>query len=33
MILHTTSENLVISNSKRLKQNGKKSNTDHFSLP
>ena len=30
MILHTTSENLVILNDKRLIENGKKSNTDHF---
>ena len=33
MILHTTSENLVILNDKRLKKKGKKSNTDYFSLP
>ena len=30
MILHTTSENLVILNYKRLKKKGKKSNTDYF---
>ena len=33
MILHTTSENLVILNDKRLKKKGKKINTDYFSLP
>ena len=33
MILHTTSENLVTFNYKRLKKKGKKSNTDYFSLP
>ena len=30
MILHTTIENLVILNYKRLKKKGKKSNTDYF---
>ena len=30
MILHTTSENLFILIDKRLIENGKKSNTDHF---
>ena len=33
MILHTTSENLVILNDKRLKKKGKKFNADYFSLP
>ena len=33
MILHTTSDNFVILKYKRLKGNGKKSNTDHFRLP
>ena len=33
MILHTTSENLVTFNDKRLKKKGKKSNTDYFNLP
>ena len=33
MILHTTSENFVILNYKRLKKKGKKFNTDYFSLP
>ena len=33
MILHTTSENLVIVNDKRLKKKGKKSSTVYFSSP
>ena len=33
MILHTTSDDFVISKHKRLKGNGKTSNTDHFRLP
>lgn len=33
MILQTASENIVIFKHKRLKENGKKSNIDHFRLP